>query len=53
MRHDNIDLVCFDNYMPLTDWTTGDGGLDAQNWLESGAERLVAAVAGAHSTAWA
>ena len=32
--HDNIDLVCFDNYLPLSDWTTGDGGLDAQNWLE-------------------
>jgi uncharacterized protein (TIGR02217 family) len=29
----NIDLVCFDNYIPLTDWTTGDGGLDAHNWL--------------------
>ncbi|MGH6811309.1 MAG: baseplate megatron protein TIM-barrel domain-containing protein [Methylocella sp.] len=23
--HNNIDLVCFDNYMPLSDWTTGDG----------------------------
>ena len=23
--HSNIDLVCFDNYMPLSDWTTGDG----------------------------
>ncbi len=32
--HGNIDLVCFDNYLPLSDWTTGDGGLDAQNWLE-------------------
>jgi uncharacterized protein (TIGR02217 family) len=31
--HDNIDLVCFDNYLPLSDWTTGDGGLDARNWL--------------------
>ena len=31
--HDNIDIVCFDNYMPLSDWTTGDGGLDAKNWL--------------------
>lgn len=30
--HDNIDIVCFDNYLPLSDWTTGDGGLDAQNW---------------------
>lgn len=27
-----IDLVSFDNYLPLTDWTTGDGGRDAQNW---------------------
>jgi hypothetical protein len=32
--HDNIDLVCFDNYLPLSDWTTGGGGLDAENWLE-------------------
>jgi hypothetical protein len=31
--HTNIDLVSFDNYMPLSDWTTGDGGLDAQKWL--------------------
>ncbi len=31
--HDNIDLVSFDNYLPLSDWTTGDGGLDARNWL--------------------
>jgi hypothetical protein len=31
--HDNIDLVCFDNYLPLSDWTTGDGGLDAEFWL--------------------
>ena len=31
--HNNIDLVSFDNYLPLSDWTTGDGGLDAQNWL--------------------
>jgi len=29
----NIDIVCFDNYLPLSDWTTGDGGLDALNWL--------------------
>jgi uncharacterized protein (TIGR02217 family) len=32
--HANIDLVSFDNYLPLSDWTTGGGGLDAQNWLE-------------------
>ncbi len=32
--HDNIDLVCFDNYLPLSDWTTGDGGLDARCWLD-------------------
>jgi uncharacterized protein (TIGR02217 family) len=32
--HGNIDLVCFDNYLPLSDWTTGGGGLDAYNWLE-------------------
>ncbi|MGD1038474.1 MAG: glycoside hydrolase TIM-barrel-like domain-containing protein, partial [Roseiarcus sp.] len=29
----NIDFVGFDNYLPLSDWTTGDGGLDAINWL--------------------
>jgi uncharacterized protein (TIGR02217 family) len=29
----NIDLVSFDNYLPLSDWTTGNGGLDAENWL--------------------
>lgn len=28
----NIDLASFDNYLPLTDWTTGSGGLDAANW---------------------
>ncbi|PNG26996.1 baseplate megatron protein TIM-barrel domain-containing protein [Methylocella silvestris] len=28
----NIDLVCFDNYLPLSDWAQGDGGLDARNW---------------------
>ena len=27
-----IDLVSFDNYLPLSDWTSGDGGLDAQYW---------------------
>ena len=32
--HDNIDVVCFDNYLPLSDWTTGDGGLDARHWLD-------------------
>jgi uncharacterized protein (TIGR02217 family) len=31
--HGNIDVVSFDNYLPLSDWTTGDGGLDAHNWL--------------------
>ncbi|MHB8885804.1 MAG: baseplate megatron protein TIM-barrel domain-containing protein [Methylovirgula sp.] len=30
--HANIDLVAFDNYLPLSDWTTGNGGLDAINW---------------------
>ncbi len=30
----NIDFVSFDNYMPLSDWTTGNGGLDATNWRE-------------------
>lgn len=28
----NIDLVSLDNYMPLSDWTTGGGGLDVANW---------------------
>ena len=27
----NIDLVSFDNYLPLSDWTTGGGGLDCVN----------------------
>jgi hypothetical protein len=44
--HSNIDLVCFDNYMPLSDWTTGDGSLlpsgqsnnlDVANWGASAA----------------
>jgi len=32
--HANIDLVCIDYYMPLSDWTTGAGGLDVLNWTE-------------------
>ncbi|MGO8740087.1 baseplate megatron protein TIM-barrel domain-containing protein, partial [Rhodoblastus sp.] len=28
----NIDVVSFDNYLPLSDWTTGTGGLDCANW---------------------
>lgn len=28
----NIDVVAFDNYLPLSDWTLGAGGLDCQNW---------------------
>jgi GTA TIM-barrel-like domain/Conserved hypothetical protein 2217 (DUF2460) len=28
----NIDVVSFDNYLPLSDWTTGSGGLDVLNW---------------------
>jgi uncharacterized protein (TIGR02217 family) len=27
-----IDVVGIDNYLPLSDWTTGAGGLDASNW---------------------
>jgi len=27
-----IDLVGFDNYLPLSDWTTGAGALDVANW---------------------
>lgn len=36
---DSIDLVAFDNYMPLSDWTTGDGGLDAAHWSDARATR--------------
>ena len=32
----SIDLVAFDNYLPLSDWTSGDGGLDAQTWTYAG-----------------
>jgi hypothetical protein len=32
--HINIDLVAFDNYLPLSDWTTGGGGLDVLNWRQ-------------------
>jgi hypothetical protein len=28
----NIDFVSFDNYLPLSDWTTADSQLDAQLW---------------------
>ena len=28
----NVDFVSFDNYLPLSDWTTAGGGLDAANW---------------------
>ena len=28
----SIDVVGIDNYMPLSDWTTGTGGLDVANW---------------------
>ncbi|MGC2049935.1 MAG: glycoside hydrolase TIM-barrel-like domain-containing protein [Methylovirgula sp.] len=31
--HSNIDLVSFDSYLPLSDWTT-DGGLDAICWSD-------------------
>ncbi len=27
-----VDLVSVDNYLPLSDWTTAGGGLDAANW---------------------
>jgi uncharacterized protein (TIGR02217 family) len=30
----NIDIVSLDNYMPLSDWTTGETGLDQLNWLQ-------------------
>lgn len=29
-----MDLVSLDNYMPLSDWTTGTGGLDVLNWSQ-------------------
>jgi hypothetical protein len=32
--HSNVDLVCFDNYLPMSDWTTGPGGLDVLNWTQ-------------------
>jgi hypothetical protein len=28
----DIDVVSLDNYLPLSDWPTAGGGLDAQNW---------------------
>lgn len=28
----DIDLVSFDNYLPLSDWTTGAADLDTVNW---------------------
>ena len=28
----NIDFASMDNYLPLTDWTTGNGGVDALYW---------------------
>ncbi len=28
----NIDFVSFDNYLPLSDWTTSSSGLDKLNW---------------------
>jgi hypothetical protein len=30
----DIDIVSLDNYMPMSDWTTGELGLDQQNWLQ-------------------
>ena len=38
-RTSNIDVVAFDNYLPLSDWTTGGGGLDALNLDLAGAVR--------------
>lgn len=31
----NIDVVSFDNYLPLSDWTTSESGLDQLNWSAS------------------
>lgn len=36
---DSIDLVAFDNYLPLSDWTTAGGGLDAVNWTAPAPDR--------------
>ena len=44
--HGNIDLVSFDNYLPLSDWTTGDGGLDARELARRAAVRRLAAGCG-------
>ncbi len=41
----NFDYVAFDNYMPLADWTTGAGGVDALNW-RSAAQRMARRAAG-------
>lgn len=30
----NIDLVSFDNYLPLSDWTTGESDLDRVHWTD-------------------
>lgn len=33
--HSSIDLVCFDNYLPLSDWTTNaTGQLDVIHWSD-------------------
>ena len=39
----------FDNYLPLSDWTTGDGGLDVHYWRDPAPNRRVAAVAVRHN----
>ena len=48
----NIDFVSFDNYMPLSDWTTGNGGLDAANWREPKFARDVAPWTDGFQRAW-
>jgi len=35
----SLDLVAFDNYLPLSDWTTAGGGLDAANWTAPAPDR--------------
>jgi hypothetical protein len=30
----NIDVISFDNYLPLSDWTLNGGGLDCVNWRQ-------------------
>ena len=35
----NIDIVAFDNYLPLSDWTTGNGGAGRRQLARAGCHR--------------